>query len=62
MVASSAASPGAAGATVRAGSASAVSGDDGVATLTVPASPGRLRVRAERAGMVGGFPREVTVG
>jgi hypothetical protein len=51
-----------AGATVRVGSASAVSGDDGVATVTVPAASGRLRVRAERAGMVSGFPREVSVG
>jgi hypothetical protein len=51
-----------AGATVRLGSASAVSGADGVATLTVPATTGRLRLQAEHAGMVRAFPREVTVG
>jgi hypothetical protein len=51
-----------AGATVRLGSASAVSGTDGVATLTVPAATGRLRLQAQRDGMVRAFPREVTVG
>jgi hypothetical protein len=51
-----------AGATVHLGSAGALTGADGVATLTVPAAHGRLRVRAEHAGMTGGFPREVTVG
>jgi hypothetical protein len=51
-----------AGATVRLGSASAVSGADGVATLTVPAASGRLRLQAERAGMVRAFPRKVAVG
>jgi hypothetical protein len=50
------------GATVRLGDATAVTDAAGVATLTVPAASGRLRVRAEHAGMVGGFPREVTVG
>jgi hypothetical protein len=51
-----------AGATVRLGSASAVSGADGVAALTVPSATGRLRLQAERDGMVRAFPREVTVG
>jgi hypothetical protein len=51
-----------AGATVRVGGATAVSGEDGVAAVTVPSGSGRLRVRAEHAGMVGGFPREVSVG
>jgi hypothetical protein len=51
-----------AGATVHIGGATALTGADGVATLTVPAGHGRLRVRAEHAGMTGGFPREVTVG
>jgi hypothetical protein len=51
-----------AGATVRLGAASATTGPDGVAALTVPAAHGRLRLRAQRAGMVPAFPREVTVG
>jgi hypothetical protein len=51
-----------AGATVRLGAATAVSDAAGVATLTVPAASGRLRLRAAHDGMVGGFPREVTVG
>jgi hypothetical protein len=51
-----------AGATVRLGSATAISDAAGVATLTVPDGSGRLRLRAERDGMVGGFPREVSVG
>jgi len=50
------------GATVRLGSATAITGDDGVATLTVPQAAGRLRVKAARAGMVRAFPRVVTVG
>jgi hypothetical protein len=50
-----------AGATVRLGSATAVSGADGVATLTVPAGAGRLRLQATRAGMVRAFPTAVTV-
>jgi hypothetical protein len=50
-----------AGATVRLGAASAVSGADGVAMLTVPTTSGHLRLRAARAGLVSGFPREVTV-
>jgi hypothetical protein len=48
-----------AGATVRLGSATALTGADGVATLTVPASSGKLRATAD--GLVPAFPREVTV-
>jgi hypothetical protein len=51
-----------AGATVRLGSATAVTGADGAAVLTVPAASGTRRLRAERDGMVRAFPREVTVG
>jgi hypothetical protein len=51
-----------AGATVRLGSATGVTGADGTAVLTVPAASGRLRLQAERAGMVRAFPREVAVG
>jgi hypothetical protein len=51
-----------AGATVRLGSATAVSGADGAAVLTVPAAVGMLRLQAERDGMVRAFPREVAVG
>jgi hypothetical protein len=51
-----------AGATVRLGGATAVSGADGVATVTVPAANGRVRLRASHPGMVTGFPREVAVG
>jgi hypothetical protein len=50
------------GATVRLGSARAVSGAGGVALLTVPAAHGGLRLRAERSGMVRAFPRRITVG
>jgi hypothetical protein len=50
------------GATVRLGSASAVTGGEGVAVVTVPAQSGTLRLRAERAGMVPAFPRGVAVG
>jgi hypothetical protein len=49
------------GATVRLGGASALTGADGVAALTVPATTGHLRLQATRDGMVRGFPREVTV-
>jgi hypothetical protein len=51
-----------AGASVRLGSATAVTGADGAAVLTVPAASGTLRLQAERDGMVRAFPREVTVG
>ena len=50
-----------AGATVRMGAADALTGADGVATLTTPAA-GRYGVQAERAGMVVSFPARVTVG
>jgi hypothetical protein len=51
-----------AGATVRLGSAKATTGADGAAVLTVPAASGRrLRLTAERDGMVRSFPREVAV-
>jgi hypothetical protein len=51
-----------AGASVRLGSATAVTGADGAAVLTVPAASGRLRLQAERDGMLRAFPREVAVG
>jgi hypothetical protein len=51
-----------AGATVRLGSASAVTDARGLAVITVGARPGHLRLRAVRAGMVRAFPRVVTVG
>ena len=51
-----------AGATVRLGSASAVTGADGSAILTVPAETGDLPLEAERDGMVRAFPQAVTVG
>jgi hypothetical protein len=51
-----------AGATVRLGSATAVTGADGAAVLTVPAAAGTLRLQASRDGMVRAFPREVAVG
>jgi hypothetical protein len=50
-----------AGATVRLGAATAVSGADGVAVLTVAAGTGALRLQAARDGMVRSFPRRVTV-
>ena len=50
-----------AGATVTLGSASATTGADGTATLTVPAASGRLRLTATHTGMVDAFPREVAV-
>ena len=50
------------GASVRLGSAAAVTGADGAAVLTVPAASGRLRLQAERDGMLRAFPREVAVG
>jgi len=49
------------GATVRLGSATAVTGSDGVAALIVPAA-GRLELEAEHDGMVPAFPAEVRVG
>lgn len=50
------------GATVRLGSATAVTAADGTATLVVPAGSRRLRLEAEREGMVPAFPEEVRVG
>jgi hypothetical protein len=49
------------GATVQLGSATAVSGADGVAVLTVT-DPGTHELQATRDGMVRAFPVEVTVG
>ena len=49
------------GATVQLGGASATTGADGVATLTVPAA-GRLRLTATKAGTVRAFPGEVRAG
>jgi hypothetical protein len=49
------------GATVVLGGASAVTGADGVATITVPGA-GRLRVTASKAGLVRSFPRVVRAG
>jgi hypothetical protein len=51
-----------AGATVRLAGATAITGEDGVATLTVPDAPGRRRLTAERAGMVRSFTEAVTIG
>jgi hypothetical protein len=50
-----------AGATVRLGGATAVTGADGVATVTAPAA-GTYRVRAEHPGMVISFGERVVVG
>jgi hypothetical protein len=50
------------GATVRLGSASAVSDAAGVAVLTVPAESGELALDATADGLVRAFPVEVTVG
>lgn len=50
-----------AGAMVRLGDAAALTGGDGVATVTTPAA-GRYRLRAEKPGMVVSFPVRVTVG
>jgi hypothetical protein len=50
-----------AGATVFLGSATAQTGAEGVATVTVPAA-GRLRLTAAKPGAVRSFPREVRAG
>jgi hypothetical protein len=50
-----------AGATVRLGSATAVTGADGIATVTAPAA-GTYKLRAERPGMVVSFGERVVVG
>jgi hypothetical protein len=49
------------GATVRLGSATAASGADGIAVLTVPAEPGEHMLHATRDGLVRAFPVEVTI-
>jgi hypothetical protein len=49
-------------ATVQLGSASAQSGADGVAVLTVPSQTGTHALQATRDGMLRAFPVEVTVG
>jgi hypothetical protein len=49
-----------AGATVRLGGASAVTGADGVATLAAPAA-GRYMLRAQKRGTAPAFPSKVTV-
>jgi hypothetical protein len=50
-----------AGATVRLGDARAVTGADGVATVTAPAGSGRVRLVAARGGMVRSFGREISI-
>jgi hypothetical protein len=49
------------GASVRVGTAGAVTGADGVAVLAAPAAPGRARLSATRTGMVPAFPSRVLV-
>jgi hypothetical protein len=51
-----------AGATVALGTATALTGAGGRATLVVPSTPGRRRLTAQRRGLVPAFPAEVTVG
>ena len=51
-----------AGATVRLGDATAVTGADGVASVTAPATPGSYAVQASKPGLVLSFPRAVEVG
>ena len=51
-----------AGATVRLGDATAVTGADGVATVTAPGAAGRYRLQAEHPAMVRAFPSRVAVG
>jgi hypothetical protein len=50
------------GATVRLGSATAISDAEGEAVLTVPAERGEHRLQATRDGLVRAFPVEVTIG
>jgi hypothetical protein len=50
------------GATVRLGTASAVTDAAGRATLTVPAAAGPVPLEAEKPGLVRALPREVTIG
>jgi len=51
-----------AGAGVRLGTSTAVTGADGVATLTAPAAVGEHALRAEAPGTVRSFPTKVIVG
>jgi hypothetical protein len=51
-----------ANALVRLGGARALTGADGVATVTAPAGSGRARLTAERDGMVRSFPVRVVLG
>ena len=51
-----------AGALVRLGGAQALTGADGVAVVTAPPAPARVRLTAERAGLVRSFPERVAVG
>jgi hypothetical protein len=51
-----------AGATVTLGDATAVTGADGVATVTAPAAPGKAELEATKPGLVRSFPRTVEVG
>jgi hypothetical protein len=51
-----------AGATVRLGDATAVTGADGVATVTAPAVAGPVPLQAIKPGLVLSFPRTVEVG
>jgi hypothetical protein len=50
------------GATVRLGSATATTGLNGLAVLTVPQAGGTLTLAAKRAGMVSAFPAKVKAG
>jgi len=50
-----------AGATVRLGGATAVTGDDGVATVIAPTVVGRYALEAGKPGLVRAFPRAVEV-
>jgi len=49
------------GATVRLGGSSALTGADGVATVTAPSTAGSFRLHAEKDGLVRSFGRLVTV-
>jgi hypothetical protein len=51
-----------AGATVTLGDATAVTGPDGVATITAPTAAGELALEATKPGLVRSFPRTVEVG
>jgi hypothetical protein len=50
-----------AGATVRLGGATAVTGADGVATVVAPTAVGRYALEASKPGLVPAFPRAVEV-